>query len=105
MQNTGNQDCQQKHADNDEGRHHEGNDVFLGWEEIEDRVSRGVGGRLVLQLQAGLHVNHLITYILQCITMYYNGTDNTIKQVKTLQTKFNCSDQIEGLHSNFLLLS
>ena len=65
MQNTGNQHSQQEHADNDQGWHHEGNDVFLRWEEIEDRVAGGVGGRLVLQLQAGLHGDHLIIFRIQ----------------------------------------
>ena len=75
MQNTGNQNSQEQHADDDEGRDHEGNDVLLGREEVEDRVPGGVGGRLVLQLQTGLHVDHLIIFRIQnnVVQYYYNN--------------------------------
>ena len=99
MQNTGNQNSQEKHADNDEGGHHEGNDVLLRREEIEDRVTRGVGSRLVLQLQTGLHVNHLTIFR---ITLAYTTIEPiTNNQVKTLQTKLNYSDQVDWLDGNF----
>ena len=70
MQNTGNQNSQEEHADNDEGGDHEGDDVFLGGEEIKDRVPGGIGGWLVLQLQTGLHVDHLIIFRIQYREQY-----------------------------------
>ena len=60
VEDAGDEKGQQQHAHNDEGGHHEGDDVLLRWEEIIDGVPGSVGGLLILQLQAGLHVNHLI---------------------------------------------
>ena len=59
VEDAGDEKGQQQHAHNDEGGHHEGDDVLLRGQQIVDGVPGGVGRLLVLKLQAGLQAHHL----------------------------------------------
>lgn len=59
MKDTGDQHGEEEHTDNDEGGHHEGDDVLLRGEEVIDRVLRGVGRLDSLELLAVAHHQHL----------------------------------------------
>ena len=80
MKDTSNEESQQQHAHNDEGRDHEGDYILLRWEEIIDGVPGGVGGLLILQLQAGLQTHHLkhLNVVWEVVAKII-GTNNQVK--------------------------
>ena len=59
MKDTGDQHGEEEHADNDEGGHHEGDDVLLRGQQVIDGVLRGVGRLDGLELLAVSHHQHL----------------------------------------------
>ena len=59
MKDTGDQHGEEEHAHDDEGGHHEGDDVLLRGEQVIDRVLGGVRGLHRLQLLAVAHHQHL----------------------------------------------
>ena len=59
MQNTSNENCEQQHPDNDESRHHEGDDVLLRRKQIIERVSSGLRSLGCLYLNTRSKHQHL----------------------------------------------